>query len=137
LAKQLDITLGRLAQIEQGDPPRVDRLVAIAQALGCSASELMGDATVWHGRPPTVKQLGKRIRLRRVELDLNQASLGKRIGMLAPQLGRIERGERFMRLDQLEAIAKELHCPVGYLLGEVPHPEGGWLASPAENEEIT
>ena len=127
LAREVNLTQSRLAQIERGDPPRVDRLVAIARVLGCSASELL-DETVEARRPPSVEHLGKRIRVRRVELGLNQTQLGEAIGMQFPQLGRIERGRSFMRVEQLVAMARALRCPVGYLLGELPHPEGGWLA---------
>ena len=129
LASRLDITPPRLWQIENGSTPRVDRLVGIALALGVSASELLGEA-VETARPPSVEQLGRRIRLRRVELGLTQKDLGEAIGMPFQQLHRIEAGKRFLRVEQLVEVARALRCPVGYLLGELPHPEGGWLAEP-------
>ena len=127
VSRSMGITLQRLGQIERGGAIRVDQLTAASLALGIPTGELLGEA-VETARPPSVEHLGRRIRLRRVELDLTQGDLGEAIDMPYQQLHRIEAGKRSLRVEQLAAIAGALRCPMGYLLGEVPHPEGGWLA---------
>ena len=64
------------------------------------------------------KQLGKRIKMQRVEKDLNQAELAAKIHMKQSQLSQVERGLLGLRVDQLRAIAKALDCTAAYLLGE-------------------
>jgi transcriptional regulator with XRE-family HTH domain len=64
------------------------------------------------------KRLGHRIKVRRVEKDLNQAELAAKVGMLQTQLSDIERGVRPLYVDQLITLAEALDCPASYLLGE-------------------
>jgi len=64
------------------------------------------------------KQLGKRIKVRRAERDMNQGELAARIGMKQSQLSLVERGLLGLSVDQLRAIANALGCTGAYLLGE-------------------
>jgi transcriptional regulator with XRE-family HTH domain len=72
--------------------------------------------------------IGQRIRQRREARDLTLEDLAREVDLTQSRLAQIERGRSFMRVEQLVAMARALRCPVGYLLGELPHPEGGWLA---------
>ena len=64
------------------------------------------------------KQLGKRIKMQRVEKDMNQAELAEKIHLKQSQLSQVERGLLGLSVDQLRAIAKALGCTAAYLLGE-------------------
>ncbi len=64
------------------------------------------------------KQVGLRIKVRRVELEMYQSDLAKCVGMRQPQISEIERGDRPMRVEQLMGFAKALKCTASLLLGE-------------------
>ena len=64
------------------------------------------------------KQLGHRIKVRRVDCRLKQEELADRIGMNQGQLSQVERGLLGLSVSQLVAIARALDCGVSDLLEE-------------------
>ena len=68
------------------------------------------------------KQLGMRIKLRRIASEVDQKDLAAKIGMKAPQLSAIEKGRLAIRVDQLYQIADVLKCKPGELLDSEPPP---------------
>lgn len=64
------------------------------------------------------KQVGKRIKLRRIELDMKQDDLGAILGVPQSQISEWEIGRRAMRIEQAAGIAAGLKTSVAYLLGE-------------------
>lgn len=68
------------------------------------------------------QQIGHRIRLRRVELRLEQSELAERLGILQSQISLWESGGRGIRLEQAVMLAAALNTSVGYLVGEEPRP---------------
>lgn len=61
--------------------------------------------------------LGKRIRLRRVELKMSQAELGDRLGISFQQIQKYEKGVNRVGAGRLEQIAKALDLPVSFFYG--------------------
>ena len=64
------------------------------------------------------KQLGHRIKVRRVDCRLKQEQLADQIGMNQGQLSQIERGLLGLSVSQLVAIPRALDCGVSDLLEE-------------------
>ena len=64
------------------------------------------------------KQMGHRIKVRRVDCRLKQEQLADQIGMNQGQLSQIERGLLGLSVSQLVAIARALDCGVSDLLEE-------------------
>jgi len=64
------------------------------------------------------KQLGHRIKVRRVDCRLKQEELADRIGMKQGQLSQVERGLLGLSVSQLVAIARVLDCQASDLLEE-------------------
>ena len=64
------------------------------------------------------KKLGKKIKLARVELDLNQSELATKIGAKQKSISRYENGLSMPSIDTLMKIAKALKKKAGYFLGE-------------------
>lgn len=62
------------------------------------------------------KKLGKKIKLARVELDLNQTDLAKKIGAKQKSISRYENGISSPTLDTLIRIAKVFKKPTSYFL---------------------
>lgn len=82
-------------------------------------------------------QIGKRIKLARVEKGLSQEQLGQKIGYSAMGVSHIENGERKLKIEDLQKIAKELAIEVSYFLEPITK-----LSYPTANyrrgaEEIT
>lgn len=65
-------------------------------------------------------QVGHRIKVRRVELDLKQEALGQRLGVPQSQISEWEIGRRALRIEQAIALAQALDTTVGRLVGEEP-----------------
>ena len=66
------------------------------------------------------KQIGHRIKVRRVELDMKQEELGLRLGVPQSQISEWEIGRRALRIEQAVALAQALETTVGRLVGETP-----------------
>ena len=65
-----------------------------------------------------IKKLGKKIKLARVELDLNQSELAKKIGAKQKSISRYENGLSMPSIETLIKIAKVLKRPASYFLDE-------------------
>ena len=64
------------------------------------------------------KRIGHRIKVRRVELDLQQKELGALLGVPQSQISEWEIGRRALRIEQAMEIAAALQTTVGYFVGE-------------------
>jgi DNA-binding XRE family transcriptional regulator len=64
------------------------------------------------------KKLGKKIKLARVELDLNQTELAKKIDAKQKSISNYETGTVLPSLATLSKIAKTLKKPASYFLDE-------------------
>jgi len=61
-------------------------------------------------------KLGKKIRLARVELDLNQSELAEKIGAKQKSISNYETGDALPSLMTFSKIAKALKKPASYFL---------------------
>ena len=64
------------------------------------------------------ERVGRRIKVRRVELGMTQAELAQKLPVGQSNLSYIERGERDVGIKLLEKIAEALKCKPEYLLRE-------------------
>jgi transcriptional regulator with XRE-family HTH domain len=64
------------------------------------------------------KKLGKKIKLSRIELDLNQTQLANKIKAKQKSISRYETGVSMPSIATLVKIAKVLRKPAGYFLEE-------------------
>lgn len=64
------------------------------------------------------KKLGKKIKIARIELDLTQTDLAKKIGAKQKSISRYENGISLPSLETLVKIAKVLKKPTSYFLDE-------------------
>ena len=64
------------------------------------------------------KKLGKKIKVARVELDLNQSQLAEKIGAKQKSISRYENGLSVPTIETLVKIAKVLRKPAGYFIDE-------------------
>ena len=64
------------------------------------------------------ESIGRRIKIRRAVLDMNQAELAKRADIAQSYVSMIEAGERPLTADVLERVAKALECKTEDLLNE-------------------
>lgn len=64
------------------------------------------------------KKLGKKIKLARVEMDLNQTQLAHKIDAKQKSISRYETGTSAPSIKTLMKIAKVLKKPAGYFLEE-------------------
>lgn len=71
---------------------------------------------------PTTKAFGERVRARRLELGLSQEAAALRCGIHWTQLGKVERGQRSLRLETIVKIADGLDVDAGHLVSGLPEP---------------
>ncbi len=64
------------------------------------------------------KKLGKKIKMARVELDLNQTELADKISARQKSISRYETGASLPSLETLSRMAKVLKKPTSYFLDE-------------------
>ena len=64
------------------------------------------------------KELGKKIKIARIELDMNQTDLANKIGAKQKSISRYENGISMPSLETLVKIAKVLKKSAGYFLDE-------------------
>ncbi len=64
------------------------------------------------------KKLGKKIKLARIEMDLNQTQLAKKMGAKQKSISRYETGIALPSIETLIKMAKVLKKPTGYFLEE-------------------
>lgn len=62
------------------------------------------------------KKLGKKIKIARIELDLNQTEFAEKIGSKQKSISNYETGTSLPSLATLSKIAKVLKKPAGYFL---------------------
>ncbi|MCV7010581.1 helix-turn-helix transcriptional regulator [Mycobacterium gordonae] len=80
-----------------------------------------------HPKPPlndTTRVFGERVRDRRQELGLSQEVAAVRCGIHWTQLGKVERGQRSLRLETIIKIADGLEVDAGCLVSGLPVPPG-------------
>ena len=68
----------------------------------------------------TTRVFGERVRARRIELGLSQEAAAVRCGIHWTQLGKVERGQRSLRLETIVKIAAGLDVDPGTLVGGLP-----------------
>jgi transcriptional regulator with XRE-family HTH domain len=74
-----------------------------------------------HNAEELRKEIGHRIRVRRVECKMLQKDLGAALGgVKQTQISEWEGGRRMLRMEDAMEIAKVLNTTVGYLAGEQP-----------------
>jgi ribosome-binding protein aMBF1 (putative translation factor) len=70
----------------------------------------------------TTRAFGERVRDRRMELGLSQETAAVRCGIHWTQLGKVERGQRSLRLETILKIAAGLGVDAGALVTGLPAP---------------
>lgn len=70
----------------------------------------------------TTRVFGERVRQRRLELGLSQEAAAVRCGIHWTQLGKVERGQRSLRLETIVKIAAGLDVDPGELVRALPAP---------------
>lgn len=70
----------------------------------------------------TTRVFGERVRDRRLELRLSQEAAAVRCGIHWTQLGKVERGQRSLRLETIVKIADGLDIDAGNLVSGLPTP---------------
>jgi len=70
----------------------------------------------------TTRVFGERVRDRRLALDLSQEAAAVRCGIHWTQLGKVERGQRSLRLETIVKIADGLDIDAGKLVSKLPVP---------------
>ncbi len=70
----------------------------------------------------TTTAFGERVRNRRLELGLSQEAAAVRCGIHWTQLGKVERGQRSLRLETIIRIADGLSIDAGLLVSGLPSP---------------
>lgn len=70
----------------------------------------------------TTRVFGERVRGRRLELGLSQEAAAVRCGIHWTQLGKVERGQRSLRLETILKIAVGLEVEPGTLVNGLPTP---------------
>lgn len=70
----------------------------------------------------TTRVFGERVRQRRLELGLSQEAAAVRCGIHWTQLGKVERGQRSLRLETIVKIANGLEVDPGKLVAGLPDP---------------
>lgn len=64
------------------------------------------------------KKLGKKVKIARIELDMNQTELANKIRAKQKSISRYENGLSIPSIETLMKIAKALKKPTGYFLDE-------------------
>ncbi len=67
--------------------------------------------------------VGKRVRLRRVQVDVSQADLAKAVGVSFQQIQKYEKGTNRISCSRLSEIAKVLRVPIIYFFSGTPSKE--------------
>ncbi|WP_341271839.1 helix-turn-helix transcriptional regulator [Mycobacterium kubicae] len=71
----------------------------------------------------TTRVFGERVRDRRLALGLSQETAAMRCGIHWTQLGKVERGQRSLRLETIVKIADGLGVDAGDLVRQLPLPQ--------------
>ena len=88
--------------------------------LGRMGLGFMSDDRAKPGLNETTRVFGERVRQRRQELGLSQEAAADRCGIHWTQLGKVERGQRSLRLETIVKIADGLSIDPGVLVSDLP-----------------
>ena len=69
---------------------------------------------------PTDKHVGKRVRMRRLMLDMSQTNLGDALGLTFQQVQKYEKGANRIGASRLQHIASILQVPVTFFFEGAP-----------------
>jgi transcriptional regulator with XRE-family HTH domain len=69
---------------------------------------------------PVDIHVGKRIRMRRLLLGMNQETLAKALGLTFQQVQKYESGATRVSASRLSVIAETLHAPISYFFEDFP-----------------
>jgi len=97
------------------------------------------NATPSKGKSPNPIDLhvGKRIRLRRMEIGVSQEKLGDALGITFQQVQKYEKGANRVGASRLQNIASALKVPVSYFFDDAPgDPETGQPGSSGPTKSI-
>jgi len=83
---------------------------------------IMPDARSKPALSETTRVFGERVRDRRQALGLSQEAAAVRCGIHWTQLGKVERGQRSLRLETIIKIADGLDIDAGKLVSKLPVP---------------
>lgn len=72
------------------------------------------------GPDPIDKQVGARVRMRRMMLGLSQQKLAKELGLTFQQVQKYEKGTNRMSASRLQHIARILKVPISFLFEDLP-----------------
>jgi transcriptional regulator with XRE-family HTH domain len=67
--------------------------------------------------------IGRRVRMRRIDIDMSQQTLGEHIGITFQQVQKYEKGTNRIGASRIQQIGKALEVPASYFFEGAP---GGW-----------
>jgi transcriptional regulator with XRE-family HTH domain len=67
--------------------------------------------------------VGRRVRMRRIEIDMSQQDLGEHIGLTFQQIQKYEKGTNRIGASRIQQIGKALEAPASYFFEGAPD---GW-----------
>ena len=110
LAEQVGCLQARISQLERHDHlrPNAEHAQALAQALGVTVTELMGE-------PP---QFGPRLRALRKAKGLSMKALGARMGCSSTRVRQFEMKQKLPSERRLIALSEALGVSMSELLGD-------------------
>jgi transcriptional regulator with XRE-family HTH domain len=76
------------------------------------------------GPHPTDAHVGKRVRMRRMMLDLSQTDLADGLGVTFQQVQKYEKGTNRISASRLQRISQILQVPVEFFFEGLPHLRG-------------
>jgi transcriptional regulator with XRE-family HTH domain len=72
---------------------------------------------------PVDVYVGRRVRMRRIEINMSQEFLGEQIGLTFQQIQKYEKGANRIGASRIQAIGKVLEVPASFFFDGAP---GGW-----------
>lgn len=90
--------------------------------VGRMGLDIMPRVTPIPPRNQTTQMFGERLRAAREELGLSQEAAAQQCGIHWTQLGKMERGQRSLRLETLVKIVDGLGLDAGTLINDLPVP---------------
>jgi transcriptional regulator with XRE-family HTH domain len=94
------------------------------------------------GDGPLDKHIGRRIRMRRMMLDMSQAELATRIGLTFQQVQKYEKGTNRVSASRLRDLSRVLAVPLSFFfedaprLGEEPNVAGATVPLPSFLQDV-
>src|ERR1700675_3418861 len=83
-----------------------------------------------NGIHPTDKHVGKRVRMRRLMLDMSQTNVADALGLTFQQVQKYEKGTNRIGASRLQHISQILQVPVPFFFEGAPSASGLPLADP-------